>query len=155
RADLICDPLGPEHLGLHEVSLIPPNVPKVEDFIITGDRAFPLTDLYAAFVDDPTPPVNKVDIRVATEMLRHFRQRTWKIVIVTVQIGDDVACRPLYALVDRVSLTAVLFAHPISNPILEFPNDFDAVIRASAVDDDVFEVRVALVKYRRNRLLQI
>src|SRR5262249_21517100 len=92
---------------------------------------------------------------MATEMLRHACQAAFKIIIIAVQVGDDVARRSPQAFVDSVRLAAILLAHPVCKAILKFPDDVNAPIRASAVDYDVFEIRVALTKYRRNRLFQI
>src|SRR5262245_37259570 len=47
-----------------------------------------------------------------------------------------------------------MFAHPRTQPWLVFANDLDAVVGAAAVDDDVFQVGIALQQDGSNRLLE-
>ncbi len=51
--------------------------------------------------------------------------------------------------------TMIRFAHPIGKPGLVLLDDFDAAIGGAAVDDDVFQVRVALEQHRADSFLDV
>ena len=115
QPNLIRDTFGPKHLGLYEVTFVPPDIPQVEDFFVAGDRAGAYRR-WCSHADQQLDIVHATDRpRGATRKLGDARQRTLKVVIVAVEIADDVAGRSLYALVDRVRLATVLLAHPISD----------------------------------------
>src|SRR5262245_40289061 len=61
----------------------------------------------------------------------------------------------LEALGDGVILPAVFFALPICQMALVFLYYFYTLVGRAAVHDDVFEVRVALVEDRADRVLEI
>src|SRR5438034_1056636 len=58
--------------------------------------------------------------------------------------------RDVDALVDRMALSPVGFAYPVAQVLLVLPDHPDALICAATVDDDVLEVRIALVEHRAN-----
>jgi hypothetical protein len=83
------------------------------------------------------------------------RQCSSYIVIVAIQISDDVAGGSRQSLVDSVPLSTISFAYPIRYPITKASYDLGALIGASAINDDVFQIRVLLPKYGLNRLTEI
>ena len=83
----------------------------------------------------------------------HGLERTRQVVVVRVQIGDDLAARPLDPLVDRIRLTLVGLGDPPGEPILVASDHVDGLVGRSAVDDHVLEVRIALIQHRANRPL--
>lgn len=54
-----------------------------------------------------------------------------------------------------MALTAVLFAHPVRQLLFILPDDLDAVVSASAVDDDLFQVWIVLLQNGANGLFQV
>src|ERR1035437_10782445 len=54
------------------------------------------------------------------------------------------------ACVDCVCHTAIRLTDPVSQPLFVFSNDFNTAVRASAVDDDVFQIWVSLKEDRTN-----
>jgi hypothetical protein len=153
--DLVANPLGPKHLRLHEVTPVPPDIPKIEDFIVSRDRASAFADFHAVPIDNSTPAMQKIDVGVTAEAVGDAGKGAIEIVIVTVQIGEDVARRPLQAFVNRVHLPAVVFAYPVGKTVLIFADNINATVRAAAIDDDILKVSVTLSNDRANRLLNI
>ena len=76
-------------------------------------------------------------------------KRPGDVVVVAVDVGDDVAGRPRQALVDRVGLSAVRLANPAGEAVEERSRISTDPSPRAAVDDDVLDVWVVLV---RNRL---
>ena len=82
------------------------------------------------------------------------RQRSRQKIIVAVQPAKHIAGGLRQSFVDRMTLTAIFFAAPTGQPRFVSANDRDAFVRAAAIHNDVFQLRVVLQQDRTNRLLQ-
>lgn len=153
RAHFITDALRPEHLRLNEVPPLPPDVPKVENFVVTFDRTDAFIHFRPELIDDPAAPVPEIDVGILAIRIGNAPESAVQVVIVAVDVSDDVASCALQTLVDRVRLTTILLANPVRQTAFVLPNEIDCPIRASTVDDDVFQVCVSLAEYRTDRLL--
>jgi len=80
------------------------------------------------------------------EKSAHVGKRGRKIKVIAINPCQDVSGGAGKTLVDGIRLATVLLTHPICKPRPVFPYDFDGVIRATSVYDDVFKVRIALEK---------
>ena len=92
--------------------------------------------------------VEREAVRVRGEMRRHCRERAGIVHVVGVQVREHVAGAGAQAAVDRVSLAVVLLRHPADRlsarqeaPLFE---DLHGTVRAAAVEDEHFHVRVVL-----------
>jgi hypothetical protein len=75
-----------------------------------------------------------------------IRQRAGVEEVVAVDVAVHVARGPREPLVDGVALPGVFLTHPPREPVGVALDDVHAVVGAAAVDDEVFQVRVALVE---------
>ncbi len=75
--------------------------------------------------------------------------------IVRVLPCDPFACCPTKALVYGFRLPTIRFAYPPCQPIRIATNDVNATVGRTAIDDEVLQVRVVLVKNGANRAFQI
>ena len=75
--------------------------------------------------------------------------------VVAIDVGVDVAGGAGETLVEGVGLAVVLFADPIGEMLLVFFDDVDAAVGAATVDEDVFEVGVALAEDGVDGLLEV
>ena len=92
--------------------------------------------------------------RILHPCLGHPVEGSRQIEVVAVQIGPEIAGGPRHPLVDRVALAPVLATFPVGEPVGVPPDDLDRAVRRAAIDDDVFEVRIALVEDRADRRLE-
>src|SRR5215831_17736114 len=74
--------------------------------------------------------------------------------IVAIDETKNVTGRPLDSFVEGVHLPTILLADPERNSIFVFANHIERLVGATAVNHDVFEVWVVLIKDRENRLFQ-
>src|SRR5688572_7161434 len=93
-------------------------------------------------------------LRMLREVVHHSRERAGQIEIVAVEKGEDVSGRAFESFIDRVDLSAILFADPVGEAIFVLANDRDAFVSAAAVDDDVLERFVALLQDGKDRLFE-
>ena len=73
--------------------------------------------------------------------------------VITVDPSSEFAGCSLQSAVYCVALSAIRFANPIADPRRIFLNNFYSVIRATPVDYEIFEIRIALQQNRANGLL--
>lgn len=64
--------------------------------------------------------------------------------VIAIDPNDKVARSPLKTLIDRVRLASIRFAGPVGQVSAILLNDFNASIRTSTIDDDVFKIRIIL-----------
>src|SRR5262245_41574232 len=103
-------------------------------------------------IDDPTVANERADFREALGVLGDDFERAWLKVIVRVQPTENIAGGEFECSIDCVSLSPIPLAHPAGEKLLIAFDDGDAVVAAAPVHDDVFQVWVALVEDRQNRL---
>jgi FkbM family methyltransferase len=89
------------------------------------------------------------------QAVRRGRDRTGQVEVITVDVRDDVAGRPVEPLVDRMRLSVVRLADPACDPIVVTAQDVDRAVVRAAVDDEILEVGISLLEHRANRALQI
>src|SRR5678815_249221 len=79
--------------------------------------------------------------------VRHDRiEGTRQIDIIAVDERKNITGNPLQTFVDGMYLSAVFFTHPISQAILVSTNNGDTIVRAAAINNDVFKVLVTLIQ---------
>ena len=100
-------------------------------------------------VDDHTPPDHDTGARIHLEQRREMQQRIRGVPVVRIQPGQDPARGARHPLVDGVALSTVFLADPIGQVLFVLSNDLDRLVGASTINDDVFEIRIAL---RQNRI---
>jgi len=97
---------------------------------------------------------NPLALWMLFEMIHYSVECTGKIDVVAVDKRKDVAGDFLEAFVDRMNLATILFAHPISQSIFVATNNRSTLVRATAVNDDVFKILKALIQDAENGLFQ-
>src|SRR3954454_18554031 len=113
---------------------------------------------------DPQPPrrVSLLDVERSArepaaggwlERSDHRLQCAGQEVVVAVQIGHDLSRRTRQPLVDRVGLPGVRLGDPPGEAVLVAAGDLHGLVRCTAIDDHVLEVRVALVQDGADRPL--
>src|SRR4051812_22699979 len=95
-----------------------------------------------------------LDLRELREHLADDSQRPRRVLVVGVEPRHHLAAGAGEALVDGVVLARILLADPPRQFLLARADDGGAVVGAAAVDDGVFEVRVALAQYRLHRFAE-
>src|SRR6516225_9050339 len=81
---------------------------------------------------------------------RHCEERAGHQHVVTVEPGEDFAGGDRHPFVDRFALPVILFAHNVVELIAVTFEHRTGLIGGTAVDHDIFEIRVALPKHRKN-----
>lgn len=76
------------------------------------------------------------------------------IFVVRVQPGHDFTCGPFETLVYSFLLAIVRPALPAGEIFLVLPDNLDGIVRAPAVHDDIFKVRIVLAEHRVDALFQ-
>src|SRR5882762_11837590 len=79
------------------------------------------------------------------QILDRRRNRVRKQDVVRVEVADDLAVRPSEALVDRGSLPCIGLREP-AHTVSVTPEDGESLVRGTAVDDEVLDVRVRLAE---------
>lgn len=73
-------------------------------------------------------------------------------IITTIHEVNPLSCCYFYPFIHRVINSLIRLTHPISYLIRIFLNNIQCSIRASSVDDDVFNIRVSLIDNGKNGL---
>src|SRR5215470_5507268 len=89
--------------------------------------------------------------RMFCKMRGHGGECAGQVNIITINEGDNIPGHLLQSFVDGVHLAAVFFAHPVGKPPFVTTKDGHSLVCASAIENDVFEVRIALIQDRENR----
>src|SRR6185369_11663601 len=89
---------------------------------------------------------NPLGLGMLFEVTHRSIESTGKIDVVAVNEGKDVARHLFQALIDRMNLAPILFAHPIGQVFLVPTNNRSALVRTPTVNDDVFKILVALIQ---------
>jgi len=92
-------------------------------------------------------------MRSLSKCLRRCKKGAWSIEIIGVQPCNDLPSRPFESLIDGICLSAVRFANPECYPAFIFSDNFNALVCAASIDDDVLKIRVTLQEHRPDRLL--
>src|SRR5690348_10215127 len=93
-----------------------------------------------ARIDDLAEATDDIDGWMTHEYPRDARQGIRAEQVVRVQPAEDLAGGAGKALIDRICLALVPFAHPEGEPWRILLDDCHATVRGAAVDDDVLEV---------------
>ena len=108
-----------------------------------------------AFAKHQRVATQPIAFRVLAEITHHRCKGTRQIEIITIEISYDVTRGLGQSLVECMRLTAILFAHPKSEPAFVFANHFDAAVSAATIDDDEFQRIVFLLQDRKYCLFQV
>src|SRR5215813_12278707 len=95
----------------------------------------------------------EIDVWMAAICIDNSFKSAIQVIVVAVYVPDDVASCELQTFIDRVRLATILFADPIGQMGFVLPNEINSPIRASTVDNDVFQIRISLAEHRGDRLL--
>src|SRR3984893_5106897 len=81
---------------------------------------------------------------------RHCEERARRQHVVAVEPSEDFAARDCHPFVDRVTLAVILFADDVVELIAVTFEHRTGLIGGTAVDHDIFQIRVALPEHRKN-----
>src|ERR1700730_4955099 len=81
---------------------------------------------------------------------RHCEERARRQHVVAVEPSEDFAGCDRHPFVDRVTLPVIFFADDVVELIAVTFEHRTSLIGGTAVDHDIFEIRVALPKHRKN-----
>src|SRR5688500_8729274 len=92
---------------------------------------------------------------MAFEVTRYRPESPGQIHIIAVDKSCDITRDSFEAFIDGMHLPAILFAGPVSQTVFVLFDYVDAFIRTAAVNDEVLQRLIVLLKDRADRLLKI
>src|SRR5688572_6274861 len=87
-----------------------------------------------------------LSLRMRIEVFGDCGKCFWQVNIVAVYECENIAGAFREAFINSVNLSSIFFTRPISQSILIASDDLNGLIRAAAVDHDVFKVRIILIE---------